>query len=58
LHSTFLTPAGKPDPVTTVKPPLQFIAETIEMQTATATYLGSALLSTPAITITNTVVAQ
>jgi len=51
-HSTFLTPAGKPDPVTTVKPPLQFIAATTEMQTATATFLGSAYLGSAQVTVT------
>ncbi|MCF6208409.1 MAG: hypothetical protein L3J61_03335, partial [Ghiorsea sp.] len=51
LHSTFLTPLGKPDPVTTVKP-LQFLAETTEMQTATATFLGSAQIGVPNVTVT------
>jgi len=53
LHSTFLTPLGKPDPVTTIKP-IQFLAETTEMQTATVLYLGTALGGMPSITITTT----
>ncbi|WP_038250151.1 hypothetical protein [Ghiorsea bivora] len=53
LHSTFLTPLGKPDPITTQKP-LSYLPATTEMQTATATFLGSAQVGTPLVTVTTT----
>ncbi len=50
LHSTFLTPLGKPDPVTTLKP-LLYLPATTEMQTATATFLGSAQIGVPNVKV-------